>query len=135
MKIIGTDGLPGPSGGIRSVADGQWAATFTYPTGAAEALELAKKILIDCATSVPRNVMVPSQRIDQTNAKDAVRQGTVLSLPRALPQQGAPTSIACRRQPLSIASFHVRALSDGAIVPFCPDPSNRAVARGTAERH
>ena len=69
VKIIGTDGLPGPSGGIRSVADGQWAATFTYPTGAAEALDLAKKILIDCATSVPRNVMVPSQRIDQTNAK------------------------------------------------------------------
>lgn len=69
VKIIGTDGLPGPSGGIRSVADGQWAATFTYPTGAAEALETAKKILIDCATSVPRNVVVPSQRIDQTNAK------------------------------------------------------------------
>ena len=70
VKIIGTDGLPGPSGGIRSVADGQWAATFTYPTGAAQALELAKKILIDCATEVPRNVMVPSQRIDQTNAKE-----------------------------------------------------------------
>ena len=51
------------------MADGQWAATFTYPTGAAEALDLAKKILIDCATSVSRNVMVPSQRIDQTNAK------------------------------------------------------------------
>ena len=70
VKIIGTDGLPGPSGGIRSVADGQWAATFTYPTGAAQALELAKKILIDCATEVPRNVLVPTQRIDQTNAKE-----------------------------------------------------------------
>ncbi len=70
VKIIGTDGLPGPSGGIRSVAEGQWAATFTYPTGAAEALELAKKILIDCAKEVPRNVLVPTQRIDQTNAKD-----------------------------------------------------------------
>ena len=70
VKIIGTDGLPGPSGGIRSVADGQWAATFTYPTGAAQALELAKKILIDCATEVPRNVLVPTQRIDQANAKE-----------------------------------------------------------------
>ena len=70
IKIIGTDGLPGPSGGMRSVADGQWAATFTYPTGAAEALDLAKKILIDCATEVPRNVVVPTQRIDQTNAKE-----------------------------------------------------------------
>ena len=70
IKIIGTDGLPGPSGGMRSVADGEWAATFTYPTGAAEALELAKKILIDCATEVPRNVIVPTQIIDRGNAKE-----------------------------------------------------------------
>jgi ribose transport system substrate-binding protein len=74
VKIIGTDGLPGPSGGIRSVAEGQWAATYTYPTGAAQALELAKKILIDCATEVPRNVTVPTQRIDQSNAKDLMNK-------------------------------------------------------------
>ena len=69
VKIIGTDGLPGPSGGVRSVADGEWAATFVYPTGAAEALDLAKRILIDCASSVPRQVTVPTQLIDQSNAK------------------------------------------------------------------
>ena len=69
VKIIGTDGLPGPSGGMRSVADGQWAATYTYPTGAAEALDLAKRILIDCASEVPRKVTVDSQRIDSGNAK------------------------------------------------------------------
>lgn len=74
VKIIGTDGLPGPSGGVRSVADGQWAATFTYPTGAAEALDLAKKILIDCATEVPRRTTVASQRIDAQNAKQMYRQ-------------------------------------------------------------
>ena len=70
VKIIGTDGLPGPSGGIRSVSDGEWAATFTYPTGAAQALDLAKKILIDCATEVPRSVIVPTQIIDRQNAKE-----------------------------------------------------------------
>jgi ribose transport system substrate-binding protein len=70
VKIIGTDGLPGPSGGIRSVAEGQWAATFVYPTGAAEALDLAKRILIDCATEVPRNVTVPTTLIDKQNAKE-----------------------------------------------------------------
>lgn len=75
VKIIGTDGLPGPSGGIRSVADGEWAATFVYPTGAAEALDLAKQILIDCATSVPRLVTVPTMRIDPTNAKDIYTKG------------------------------------------------------------
>src|SRR3954463_1803726 len=41
IKIIGTDGLPGPAGGIRAVAEGEWAATFTYPTGAKEAIDMA----------------------------------------------------------------------------------------------
>jgi ribose transport system substrate-binding protein len=76
VKIIGTDGLPGTSGGIRSVADGEWAATFVYPTGAAQALDLAKKILIDCATSVPRLVTVPTMRIDPSNAKAIYAQGS-----------------------------------------------------------
>ena len=68
VAIIGTDGLPGPSGGIAAVADGQWAATFTYPTGAEQALDLAKKILLDCATSVPATVTVPTQAITKENA-------------------------------------------------------------------
>src|ERR1700712_2865118 len=42
IKIIGTDGLPGPAGGIQAVASGDWAATFTYPTGAPEAIAMAK---------------------------------------------------------------------------------------------
>jgi ribose transport system substrate-binding protein len=75
VKIIGTDGLPGPSGGLRSVADGEWAATFVYPTGAAQALDLAKQILIDCATSVPRLVTVPTMRIDPSNAKAIYDKG------------------------------------------------------------
>jgi ribose transport system substrate-binding protein len=29
VKILGTDGLPGPAGGIRAVAEGEWAATLT----------------------------------------------------------------------------------------------------------
>jgi ribose transport system substrate-binding protein len=70
VKIIGTDGLPGPSGGIRSVAEGQWAATFVYPTGAAEALDLAKRILIDCATEVPRSITVPTKLVSRENAKE-----------------------------------------------------------------
>jgi ribose transport system substrate-binding protein len=70
VKVIGTDGLPGPSGGIAAVATGQWAATFTYPTGAAEALDLAKKILLDCASSVPDTVTVPTQAITKDNAKE-----------------------------------------------------------------
>ena len=52
IKILGTDGLPGPAGGIRAVAEGEWAATFTYPTGGPEAIDMAKSILLDCAESV-----------------------------------------------------------------------------------
>ena len=70
VKVIGTDGLPGPAGGIAAVASGQWAATFTYPTGAAEALDLARKILLDCADRVPDTVTVPTQAITAENAKE-----------------------------------------------------------------
>ncbi len=75
VKIIGTDGLPGPSGGIRAVADGEWAATMVYPTGVADALKLAKQILIDCATSVPKLVTVPTQLINESNAKAIYAKG------------------------------------------------------------
>jgi ribose transport system substrate-binding protein len=69
IKIIGTDGLPGPAGGIRAVAEGDWAATFTYPTGASEAIEMAKSILLDCATEVPTVVTVDTTAITPENAK------------------------------------------------------------------
>jgi len=57
-------------GGVRAVASGQWAATFTYPTGAEEALDLAKKILIDCAASIPDTVTAPALAITKDNAAD-----------------------------------------------------------------
>src|SRR5580658_7169147 len=69
IKILGTDGLPGPAGGIRAVAEGQWAATFTYPTGGPEAIEMAKSILLDCAEKVPTTVTVPTTAITPDNAK------------------------------------------------------------------
>ena len=69
IKIIGTDGLPGPAGGIRAVAEGEWAATFTYPTGGPQAIEMAKSILLDCAESVPTTVTVPTTAITPDNAK------------------------------------------------------------------
>ncbi len=69
VKILGTDGLPGPAGGIRAVAEGEWAATFTYPTGGPEAIEMAKAILLDCAEQVPTVVTVPTTAITPDNAK------------------------------------------------------------------
>jgi ribose transport system substrate-binding protein len=69
IKIIGTDGLPGPAGGIRAVAEGEWAATFTYPTGAKEAIDMAKSILLDCASTVTPKVTVATMAITPENAK------------------------------------------------------------------
>lgn len=69
VMIIGTDGLPGPAGGIRAVAEGEWSATFTYPTGAKEAIDMAKSILLDCAESVPTTVTVDTTAITPDNAK------------------------------------------------------------------
>ena len=37
VKIIGTDGLPGPAGGIRAVAQGEWAAIAQEHLKAGEA--------------------------------------------------------------------------------------------------
>ena len=62
-------GLPGPAGGIRAVAEGEWAATFTYPAGGPQAIEMAKAILLDCAESVPTTVTVPTTAITPDNAK------------------------------------------------------------------
>src|SRR5262249_5792657 len=69
VKIIGTDGLPGPAGGIQAVAKGDWSATFTYPTGGKEAIDMAKSILLDCATSVTPTVTVATTAITPENAK------------------------------------------------------------------
>lgn len=69
VKIIGTDGLPGPAGGIEAVAKEDWSATFTYPTGGKEAIDMAKSILLDCAESVPAIVTVDTTAITSENAK------------------------------------------------------------------
>jgi ribose transport system substrate-binding protein len=44
------------------------AATFTYPTGAGESLDLARKILLDCAESAPDTVTAPALAITKDNA-------------------------------------------------------------------
>jgi ribose transport system substrate-binding protein len=72
VAIIGTDGLPDPAGGAQAVLGGQLTATFVYPTGAKAALDLAKQILVDCATAVPRNTVVDTTLITKDNAQDVI---------------------------------------------------------------
>ncbi|MFI5607898.1 substrate-binding domain-containing protein [Amycolatopsis sp. NPDC051903] len=67
LPIVGIDGLPVPEGGIKAVEAGRLSATFIYPTGGAEAVAAAKKLLIDCAT-VPKTQTLQTRQITKDNA-------------------------------------------------------------------
>lgn len=69
IKFVGIDGLPIPSGGIKAVQAGRLSATFVYPTGGEEAVEAAKKILIDCK-QLPKIQTLPTQKVTKENAAE-----------------------------------------------------------------
>ena len=60
MAFVGIDGLPTPDGGIRSVMDGRITVTYVYPTGGAQAIDEAVKILEQGAK--PEKTMVLADR-------------------------------------------------------------------------
>jgi ribose transport system substrate-binding protein len=61
MKFIGIDGLPGLDGGRQAVSDGKLSATFVYPTGGKQAVEVAAKILD--GEKVEHRITLPSERV------------------------------------------------------------------------
>lgn len=61
IKFVGIDGLPGLDGGRQAVADGKLAATFVYPTGGTEAVEIADQILR--GASVPHRITLATEKI------------------------------------------------------------------------
>jgi ribose transport system substrate-binding protein len=67
LKFIGIDALPIPSGGIKAVEQGRLSATFVYPTAGKEAVDTAKKILVDCQP-VPKTQTLQTQLITKDNA-------------------------------------------------------------------
>jgi ribose transport system substrate-binding protein len=67
MKFIGIDGLPIPSGGLKAVEQGRLSATLIYPTGGAEAVDTAKKLLVDCQ-DVPKEQTLETELITLDNA-------------------------------------------------------------------
>jgi len=66
MTFIGIDALPGLDGGRQAVADGKLDATFVYPTGGREAVELAARIL--AGAQVPHRVVLKTEKITRANA-------------------------------------------------------------------
>ncbi|MFF0148756.1 monosaccharide ABC transporter substrate-binding protein (CUT2 family) [Amycolatopsis sulphurea] len=67
LPITGIDGLPVPEGGIKAVEAGRLSATFVYPTGGAEAIAAAKKLLLDCR-QVPKQQTLPTRLVTRADA-------------------------------------------------------------------
>lgn len=66
IKFIGVDGLNGPNGGIELVREGILEATILYPTGGAEAIEIAMEIV--AGKEVPKDNILNTTVIDLRNA-------------------------------------------------------------------
>ncbi|HTG66653.1 MAG TPA: substrate-binding domain-containing protein [Flavobacterium sp.] len=66
IKIIGVDGLNGPTGGLQLVKERILEGTVLYPTGAAEAVKIALKIANK--EIVPKNNKLNTILIDSLNA-------------------------------------------------------------------
>nr|CAA9282702.1 ABC transporter, substrate-binding protein (cluster 2, ribose/xylose/arabinose/galactose) [uncultured Armatimonadetes bacterium] len=67
---VGVDALPTPDGGIRSVMKDRLDVTYVYPTGGAEAIDLALRIL-DKKETPPKKVILETEEVTKANA-DAV---------------------------------------------------------------
>jgi len=69
LLVVGIDGLPTADGGIKSVMDGRIDVTYVYPTGGAEAIDWALKILKD-KTAPPREVILETEEVTAANAAE-----------------------------------------------------------------
>ncbi len=72
MKFVGIDGLPGLDGGRQMVADGKLAATFVYPAGGKEAIEIADKIFR--GQKVPHTIVLPTIMITPANVQEYLKK-------------------------------------------------------------
>ena len=69
MLFVGIDALPTPDGGIRSAMDGRIGVTYVYPTGGAEAIDYAVRLL-DKKEAPPKAVVLKTEQVTKTNAAD-----------------------------------------------------------------
>ena len=67
VAFVGIDGLPIPSGGLKAVEAGRLSATLTYPTAGREAIDTAKRILVDCQP-VPKIQTLSTELVTRDNA-------------------------------------------------------------------
>lgn len=77
MIFIGVDGLGGPSGGIKKVMDGVLAATFVYPLGVKEAVDVAQRIIKDPSYRPEKEITLSSTMVTPENAAQLYQKLTV----------------------------------------------------------
>ncbi|MDR1091030.1 MAG: substrate-binding domain-containing protein, partial [Prevotella sp.] len=77
IKFIGIDGVYGDNSGIEAVANGDFEASFQYPTGGALAIQVAVDILN--GKLVKKNYTLNTTIIDKTNAKTILAQSEQLN--------------------------------------------------------
>lgn len=76
MIFIGVDGLGGPAGGIKKVLGGVLAATFIYPLGVKEAVDIAEHILTDPHYQPPKILTLTSTLVTPDNAAQIYQSTT-----------------------------------------------------------
>ena len=67
LLFVGIDALPTPDGGIRSVQAGRLGITYVYPTGGAEAIDWAVRIL-EKNEKPPKSVVLQTDEVTKANA-------------------------------------------------------------------
>jgi len=77
IKFIGIDGVYGDNSGIEAVANGEFEASFQYPTGGTLAIQVAMDILN--GKQVKKNYALNTTLIDKTNAKTILAQSEQLN--------------------------------------------------------
>lgn len=68
MKFIGIDALPTADGGIKEVMAGRLAVTYVYPTGGAEAIDAAYRLLVKGET-LQKEVILDTIEVTADNAQ------------------------------------------------------------------
>jgi ribose transport system substrate-binding protein len=77
MIFVGVDGLGGPAGGIKKVADGILAATFVYPLCVDKAVEIATRILREPGFVPAKDYVLESVMVTAENALQMYEKFTV----------------------------------------------------------
>ena len=77
IRVVGIDGLPGPSGGIEMVKSGALSATFTCPTGGKEAVIYALDILHH-EEGIPKKMILRTSLVTQ----QTIESGALAASPR-----------------------------------------------------